>query len=55
MQLIALLCWLLASSALVMLVVVAVISGVFAIVWGLMRTGIVVSNLRQIFERQKKF
>ena len=33
---------------------VAVISGIFAIVWGLMRTGIVVSNLRQIFERQKK-
>ena len=34
---------------------VAVISGVFAIVWGLLRTGIVISTLRQAFERQKKF
>lgn len=34
---------------------VAVISGVFAIVWGLLRTGIVISTLRQTFERQKKF
>jgi hypothetical protein len=34
---------------------VAVISGVFAIVWGLLRTGIVISPLRQAFERQKKF
>jgi len=31
---------------------VAVISGVFAIVWGLLRTGIVISTLRQTFERQ---
>lgn len=30
---------------------VAVISGVFAIVWGLLRTGIVFSTLRQTFER----
>ncbi len=34
---------------------VAVASGVFAIVWGLLRTGIVVSTLRQTFERQKRF
>lgn len=34
---------------------VAVASGVFAIVWGLLRTGIVVQTLRQTFERQKKF
>ena len=34
---------------------VAVISGVFAIVWGLLRTDIVISTLRQAFERQKKF
>ena len=34
---------------------VAVVSGVFAIVWGLLRTGIVISSLRQAFERQKKF
>ena len=34
---------------------VALISGVFAIVWGLLRTAIVVSTLRQTFERQKKF
>jgi CubicO group peptidase (beta-lactamase class C family) len=33
---------------------VAVISGVFAIVWGLLRTGIVILTLRQTFERQKK-
>lgn len=32
---------------------VAVITGIFAIVWGLLRTGIVISALRQIFERQK--
>jgi CubicO group peptidase (beta-lactamase class C family) len=30
---------------------VAVISGVFAIVWGLLRTGIIISSLRQILER----
>jgi CubicO group peptidase (beta-lactamase class C family) len=30
---------------------VAVVSGVFAIVWGLLRTGIVISTLRQTFER----
>jgi CubicO group peptidase (beta-lactamase class C family) len=34
---------------------IAVISGVFAIVWGLLRTGIVISTLRQTFERQEKF
>jgi len=34
---------------------VATISGVFAIVWGLLRTGIVISTLRQTFERQKKY
>jgi uncharacterized membrane protein (DUF485 family) len=34
---------------------VAVVSGIFAIVWGLLRTGIVVQTLRQTFERQKKF
>jgi hypothetical protein len=34
---------------------VAVISGIFAIVWGLLRIGIVISTLRQTFERQKKF
>jgi len=34
---------------------VAVASGVFAIVWGLLRTGIVVSTIRQTFERQKNF
>ena len=34
---------------------VAVISGVFAVVWGLLRTGIVISTLRQTFGRQKKF
>ena len=34
---------------------VAVISGVFAIVWGLFRTGIVISSLRQSFERRKSF
>jgi hypothetical protein len=33
---------------------VAVISGVFAIVWGLFRTSIVISTQRQVFERQKK-
>ncbi|MFN8382526.1 MAG: serine hydrolase domain-containing protein [Anaerolineales bacterium] len=33
---------------------VAVISGVFAIVWGLLRTGVVISTLRQTFERQKR-
>jgi hypothetical protein len=33
---------------------VALISGVFAIVWGLLRTGVVVSTLRQASERQKK-
>ena len=33
---------------------VAVISGVFAIVWGLLRTGVVVPTLHQTFERQKK-
>ncbi len=32
---------------------VAVISGVFAIVWGLLRTGIVISNLRQTFKRRR--
>lgn len=31
---------------------VAIISGVFAIVWGVLRTGIVISILRQPFERQ---
>ena len=30
---------------------VAVASGVFAIVWGLLRTGIIISSLRQILER----
>ena len=30
----------------------AVISGAFAIVWGLLRTGIVISTLRQTFEKQ---
>jgi len=34
---------------------VAVISGNFAIVWGLLRIGIVISTLRQTFERQKKY
>jgi uncharacterized membrane protein len=34
---------------------VAVISGVFAIAWGLLRTGIVISTLRQAFESPKKF
>ena len=34
---------------------VAVISGVFANVWGILRTGIVILALRQTFERQKKF
>jgi hypothetical protein len=34
---------------------VAVISGVFAIVWGLLRTGVVLQALRQTFKRQKKF
>ena len=34
---------------------VAVISGVFALVWGLLGTGIMTSNLRQAFERQKKY
>jgi len=34
---------------------VALISGIFAIVWELLRTGIVISTLRQTFERQKKF
>ena len=34
---------------------VAVISGGFAIVWGLLRTGIVISTLRQTLYRQKKF
>ena len=33
----------------------ALISGVFAIVWGLLRTGIVISTLRQTFARRKKF
>jgi len=33
---------------------VATISGVFAIVWGLLRTGIVISTLRQTFKRQKE-
>jgi hypothetical protein len=33
---------------------VAVSSGAFAIVWGLLRTGIVISTLRQTFERQKQ-
>jgi len=32
---------------------VAVASGVFAIVWGLLRTGIVISSLRQTFQRQE--
>ena len=31
---------------------VAIISGFFAIVWGVLRTGIVISTLRQTFERQ---
>jgi hypothetical protein len=34
---------------------VAVISGVFAIVWGLLRTGVLIQTLRQAFERQTKF
>ena len=34
---------------------VAVISGVFAIVWGLLRTGIVISTLRQTFVGQMEF
>jgi CubicO group peptidase (beta-lactamase class C family) len=34
---------------------VALISGVFAVVWGLLRTSIVISTLRQTFERQKKY
>jgi CubicO group peptidase (beta-lactamase class C family) len=34
---------------------VAVMSGIFAIVWGLLRTGMVISTLHQTFERQKKF
>jgi hypothetical protein len=33
---------------------VAVISGAFAIIWGLLRTGIIISTLRQIFEWQKE-
>jgi hypothetical protein len=33
---------------------VAAVSGVFAIVWGVLRTGIVISTFRQVFERQKK-
>ena len=31
---------------------VAIISGIFEIVWGLLSTGIVISTLRQAFERQ---
>jgi len=34
---------------------VVLVSGVFAIVWGLLRTGMVIATLRQAFERQKKF
>jgi ABC-type uncharacterized transport system permease subunit len=34
---------------------VAVISGVFAIAWGLLRTGLVISTLRQTSERQKEY
>jgi CubicO group peptidase (beta-lactamase class C family) len=33
----------------------AVISGVFAIAWGLLRTGIIISTLRQASERQKEY
>jgi CubicO group peptidase (beta-lactamase class C family) len=33
---------------------VAMISGIFAIVWGMVRTGIVASTLHQAFEKQKK-
>jgi len=33
---------------------VAIISGFFAVGWGLLRTGIVISTLRQSFARQKK-
>ena len=33
---------------------VAMISGIFAIVWGVVRTGIVTSTLHQAFEKQKK-
>jgi hypothetical protein len=33
---------------------VAIISGIFAIVCGLLRTGIVISTLHQAFKRQKK-
>jgi hypothetical protein len=33
---------------------VALISGIFAILWGLLKTGIVISNLHQTFEGQKK-
>lgn len=33
---------------------VALISGIFAIAWGVLRTGIVTSTLRQAFEKQKK-
>jgi CubicO group peptidase (beta-lactamase class C family) len=33
---------------------VAAVSGVFAIVWGVLRTGILISTFRQVFERQKK-
>jgi CubicO group peptidase (beta-lactamase class C family) len=33
---------------------VAAVSGVFAIVWEVLRTGILISTFRQVFERQKK-
>jgi CubicO group peptidase (beta-lactamase class C family) len=33
---------------------VAAVSGVFAMAWGVLRTGIVISTYRQVFERQKK-
>jgi hypothetical protein len=33
---------------------VAAVSGIFAIVWGVLRTGFVISTFRQVFERQEK-
>jgi hypothetical protein len=33
---------------------VATASGIFAIVWGVLRTGIVISTFRHVFEKQKK-
>jgi CubicO group peptidase (beta-lactamase class C family) len=33
---------------------VAAVSGIFAIVWGMLRTGFVISTFRQVFERQEK-